>query len=131
MSYFLCSYFCRQKNQQQKKSFFNIIFLALGLCGWLICHPSFVVANDLSQDDQEAQKEKVLLDGMRQAKINADNARAGERQTQEDENRTNAALNRAKTLREIQEMDRQGQLDLLDKVIQLENIRQPQAATAS
>ena len=59
MSHFLFTSFRWQKNQQWKKSFFNIIFFAFGLCTWLICHPSFVVANDLSQDDQEAQKEKL------------------------------------------------------------------------
>ena len=57
--HFLLSYFCWKKNQQRKKSFFNIIFLAFGICGWLIFHPIFIVANDLSQDDQEAQKERL------------------------------------------------------------------------
>ena len=60
MRHFLFTSFRWQKNQQWKKSFFNIIFLALGICGWLICHPSFVVANDLSQDDQEAQKAECV-----------------------------------------------------------------------
>ena len=59
MSHFLFTSFRWQKNQQRKKSFFNIFFLAFGICAWLICHLSFVVANDLSQDDQEAQKEKL------------------------------------------------------------------------
>ncbi len=77
---------------------------------------------------KQALQEKQLLDEQRRAKIAADLGRAGERQTQEEENRTNSALNRAKTMREIQDMDRQNQLDLLDRVIQLENIRQPQKA---
>ena len=38
---------------------FNIIFVSIGLCGSLICHPRLVIAKDLSQDDQEAQKAQL------------------------------------------------------------------------
>ncbi len=59
MSHFLFHYFCPPKNQQWKKMLFNIIFVSIGICGSLICHPRLVIAKDLSQDDQEAQKEKL------------------------------------------------------------------------
>ncbi len=79
-----------------------------------------------AQASKQAQQEKQLLDRMRSAKIEADLGRAGERRTQEEENRTNATLNRAKTMAEIQDMDHQKQMDLLDRVIAIENLnRQP------
>ena len=59
MSHFLFTYFRLQKSQQWKKTFFNVVFLSIGICGWLMCYSSLVVAKDLLQDDQEAQKEKL------------------------------------------------------------------------
>ena len=59
MSYFLFNYFCWQKNQQWKKMHRNIIFVSIAICGLLISHPSLVIAKELSQDDQEAQKENL------------------------------------------------------------------------
>jgi len=73
---------------------------------------------------QQALKEQQLLNRMREAKIEADLGRGGERRAQEQENRAGAALDRVKTMRELENMDHQKQMDLLDRVIALENIKQ-------
>lgn len=72
---------------------------------------------------QEALKEKQLLDQMRTAKINADNARAEERTANVQEHHADAAFARVKTMKELAQMDHQKQMDLLDRLIALENIK--------
>ncbi len=74
------------------------------------------------QQRKEISEEKRLLDGMRSAKINADNARAGERRTQEEENRAGAMLDRIKAGKEIQGMDYDRALALLDRLVAVDKI---------
>ncbi len=76
-----------------------------------------------TQAQQEAVKEKQLLDRMREAKINADNARAAERQAQVGENQAGAAFDRVKAARELKKMDLDDQLAIVDRLIKLEEIR--------
>ncbi len=75
------------------------------------------------QAQQEGLKEKQLLDRMREAKINADNARAAERTAQVGENQAGAMFDRVKAARELQKMDLDDQLAIVDRLIKLEEVR--------
>jgi len=82
-----------------------------------------------SQAAQQAMAEKQKLDQMRTAKINADNARAAERDAQVGENRAGAVLDRVKAMKVLQGMDFQQQMDLLDRVIKIEEINKKASLT--
>jgi len=75
------------------------------------------------QMQAEQMKEKQLLDQMRTAKIAADVGRAKEREANVNEHHADAALARVKTMKELENMDHDKQMDLLDRVIALENIK--------
>lgn len=77
----------------------------------------------------EEQKEKQLLDQMRTAKISADLGRGEERRAQVGENNANAALLRMKTAKEIEKMSWDKQMELLDRVIAMENVKQKKSTT--
>jgi len=74
------------------------------------------------QQQAEQLKEKQLLDQMRMAKIQADLGRGEERQSQEVENRANASLLRVKTMKELEQMTHQQQMDLADRLLKLEEL---------
>ena len=78
---------------------------------------------------QQAMKEKQRLDQMRTAKINADNARAKERDAQVGENQAGAVLDRVKAAREIQKMDLDDQLAIVDRLIKAAELRQKGSMT--
>lgn len=70
--------------------------------------------------EQEQLKEKQVLDQMRGAKISADLGRAEERHANVAEHHADASLARVKTMREIQKMGFDEQMELLDRLIALE-----------
>jgi len=81
------------------------------------------------QAQQEQLKEKQLLDQMRGAKISADLGRGEERKAQAIENKAGTALKRVETLRKLEQMDHQKQMDLVDRLIALEEMNQKSAMT--
>lgn len=85
------------------------------------------------QQQQQAQaeqlKEKQLIDQMRGAKIAADLGRAKERDSQDMENRAGAALDRIKTMKEIQTMPLDNMMKLWDRLITLETAGRKEAKT--
>lgn len=81
------------------------------------------------QMQQEQLKEKQLLDQMRGAKISADLGRGKERESQDIENRANAALLRVKTMKELEQMDHQKEMDVVDKLIAIEQLNRQPAMT--
>jgi len=89
----------------------------------------------IRQDEQrqaqvasEQLKEKQLLDQMRMAKISADLGRGDERRAQQIENKANAALLRVKTMKQLEQMDHQRQMDLADRLLKLEALNLKQTA---
>jgi hypothetical protein len=90
----------------------------------------------IAQEEQRQQagqaeelKEKQLLDQMRMAKISADLGRGDERRSQQVENKANAALLRVKTMQEIKKFDWDKEMELLDRVIAMENVSQKKSVT--
>ena len=81
------------------------------------------------QAQQEQLKEKQLLDQMRGAKISADLGRGEERKAQAIENKAGTELKRVETLRKLEQMDHQKQMDLVDRLIALEEMNQKSAMT--
>ena len=81
------------------------------------------------QVQTEQLKEKKLLDQMRSAKIAADVGRAEERKANVAEHRADAGLARIKTMRELDKMDWDRQLELLDRMIALESATQKNSMT--
>lgn len=85
------------------------------------------------QQAQQAQaeqlKEKQLIDQMRGAKIAADLGRAKERDSQDLENRAGAALDRIKTMKEIEKFGDDRIFGLLDRAIALETAGRKEAKT--
>ncbi len=77
------------------------------------------------QASQEQLKEKQLLDQMRGAKISADLGRGKERQSQDTENKANAVLLRAKTMKELDQMDFDKQMEMIDRLLEFEKLNQP------
>jgi len=74
-----------------------------------------------SQMKQAESQAKQLTERAKQARIAADLGRAAERHSQVEENKAGAALNRAKTAAEINEMGWNRMMGLLDRAIALEN----------
>jgi hypothetical protein len=74
------------------------------------------------QAQAELMKEKRLLDQMRTAKINADNARADERQAQVAENRAGALLDRIRAVKEMSGMDDERILKIFDRLLELDKL---------
>lgn len=81
------------------------------------------------QIQAEELKEKRLLDQMRTAKIAADLGRAEERKANVEEHHADAALARVKTMQEIDKMGWDKQMELLDRLIALENVNKKGAMT--
>jgi hypothetical protein len=77
----------------------------------------------------EEMKEKQLIDQMRGAKIAADLGRAAERESQVEENRAGAALDRIKTAKEIEQFGYDRLMGLLDRVIAIETASRKEAKT--
>lgn len=78
-----------------------------------------------NQAAQQQLEEKKLIDQMRGAKISADLGRGKERQSQDKENQANAVLLRAKTMKELDEMDFNQQMTMIDKLLEFEKLKQP------
>lgn len=81
------------------------------------------------QAQAEQLKEKQLLDQMRMAKIEADLGRGEERRANVADHHADALLARAKTLRELQKMSFDEQMELVDRMIALKGIEQKGAMT--
>lgn len=81
------------------------------------------------QANAQQLKEKQLIDQMRGAKIAADLGRAAERRSQDEENKAGAALDRVKTMKEIQKFDDDRLFGLLDRAIALETAGRKEAKT--
>ena len=81
------------------------------------------------QAQQQQMQEKQLIDQMRGAKIAADLGRAGERQSQEAENRTDAVLNRVKIAKEIEQYGYDRLFGLMDRAIEMEKAGRQESKT--
>ncbi|NVL90735.1 MAG: hypothetical protein HWN69_07050 [Desulfobacterales bacterium] len=79
--------------------------------------------------EQEKQKEKALLDKMRQAKIAADFGRAEERKANVEEHHADAGLARVKMAKEIEDMDWNRLFGLMDRLTALETAGRKESMT--